>query len=126
MGYSRGNCLDSYSDRRIKAINSQMNEQAKSGLQRIRGQLAYMHVNNFKLHCALFLALQNMNKVAVQLLHKLPKAKVQSGEQKAKTSSARSQTNPKANPAVNRQYSCLWRTHTHVTGVARHITGSSA
>ena len=65
VGCSRGYCLDAYNDKRIRAINSQVNEQANSGLQRIRGQLAYMSVNNFKLHCSLFLALKNMDKMSV-------------------------------------------------------------
>ena len=64
VGCSRGYCLDAYNDKRIKAINSQVNEQANSGLQRIRGQLAYMTVKNFKLHCSLFLAIKNMDKIS--------------------------------------------------------------
>ena len=35
------------------------------GVQRIRGQLAYMNIENFKLHCSLFLALKNMDKISV-------------------------------------------------------------
>ena len=31
----------------IKDVNSQVNEQANAGLQRIRGQLAYMTPENF-------------------------------------------------------------------------------
>ena len=46
-------------------MNSQVNEQVNSGLQRIRGQLAYMNIENFKLHCSLFLALKNMDKISV-------------------------------------------------------------
>ena len=65
VGCSRGYCLDAYKDKRIKAINSQVNEQANSGLQRIRGQLAYMSVKNFKLYCALFLDLKNVDKISV-------------------------------------------------------------
>ena len=65
VGCSRGYCLDAYKGKGIKAINSQVNEQANSGLQRIRGQLAYMSVMNFKLYCALFLALKNMDKISV-------------------------------------------------------------
>ena len=61
-GCSAGYCLDGYADKRVKEINSQVNEQANSGLQKIRGQLAYMSIDNFKLHCALFLALKNMDK----------------------------------------------------------------
>jgi len=62
VGCSRGYCLDAYNDRRIKAMNLQVNEQANSGLQRIRGQLAYMNIENFKLHCSL---LKNMDKISV-------------------------------------------------------------
>ena len=66
VGCSRGYCLDAYNDRRIKVINLQVNEQANSGLQRIHGQLAYyMNIENFKLHCSLFLALKNMDKISV-------------------------------------------------------------
>ena len=39
--------LDSYKSMDICGINSQVNEQANSGLQRIKGQLAYMKHNNF-------------------------------------------------------------------------------
>ena len=36
-----------------------------SGLQKIRGQLAYMNIENYKLHCSLFLALKSMDKISV-------------------------------------------------------------
>ena len=48
IGCSSGYCLDEYCAMDIKTINSQVNEQANSGLQRIKGQLAYMH-ESFKL-----------------------------------------------------------------------------
>ncbi|KAI8499705.1 hypothetical protein Bbelb_227560 [Branchiostoma belcheri] len=51
----------SYSTREeIRTINSQVNEQANSGLIRIQPQLAYMSPNNFMFHASLFLALRNM------------------------------------------------------------------
>ena len=45
IGCSSGYCLDEYCSMDIKSINSQVNEQANSGLQRIKGQLEI-----FKLH----------------------------------------------------------------------------
>ena len=68
-GCSKGYSLDVYKNKKIKGINSQVNEQANSGLQKIRGQLTYMTINNFKLHCSLFLALKNMDKKAGLSLH---------------------------------------------------------
>ena len=62
VGCSKGYSLDAYIDRQVKGINSQINEQANSGLQRIKGQLAYMGVENFIFHCSLFLAIKNMDK----------------------------------------------------------------
>ena len=47
----------------IKALNSQVNEQANAGLQQIRGQLAYMTPSNFILTLCLFLALCNQDKI---------------------------------------------------------------
>ena len=41
IGCSKGYSQDAYRQKRIKGINSQVNEQANSGLQKIRGQLAY-------------------------------------------------------------------------------------
>ena len=55
-----------------KEINSQVNEQVDSGIQKIQGQLAHMNIENFKIHCSLFLALKNMDKkfgISVQDLH---------------------------------------------------------
>ncbi|XP_019630291.1 PREDICTED: uncharacterized protein LOC109474438 [Branchiostoma belcheri] len=61
IGCSLGYCMDSYSTREeIRTINSQVNEQANSGLIRIQPQLAYMSPNNFMFHASLFLALRNM------------------------------------------------------------------
>ena len=71
IGCSKGYSLDAYSQKRIKGINSQVNEQANSGLQKIRGQLAYMSVENFRIHCSLFLALKNMDKMFGLSLHAL-------------------------------------------------------
>ena len=47
IGCSKGYCLDMYNSVDVKAINSQVNEQANASLQRIRGQLAYMTPSNF-------------------------------------------------------------------------------
>ena len=70
IGCSSGYSLDSYGGRRTKSIHSQVNEQANAGLQKIRGQLAYMNIDNFKFHCSLFLALINMDKkLSVHNLH---------------------------------------------------------
>ena len=44
-------------------INSQVNEQANSGLQRIKGQLAYMRPENFIFTLSIFLAMNNMDKI---------------------------------------------------------------
>ena len=43
----------------IKEMNSQVNEQANAGLQRIQGQLAYMTPENFRFTLKLFLAIKN-------------------------------------------------------------------
>ena len=43
----------------LKQINSQINEQANAGLQRIRGQLAYMTPENFMFTIALFFYVKN-------------------------------------------------------------------
>ena len=53
-GCSAGYCLNSYTQMAIKEINSQVNEQANAGLQRIRGQLAYMTPENFVYSNTLF------------------------------------------------------------------------
>ena len=46
----------------LAEINSQVNEQAKAGLQRIQGQLAYITADNFMFTISLFLCLKNMGK----------------------------------------------------------------
>ena len=43
----------------LKEINSQINEQANAGLQRIRGQLAYMTPENFMFTIGLFFYVKN-------------------------------------------------------------------
>ena len=43
----------------LKEINSQVNEQANAGLQRIRGQLAYMTPENFMFTIALYFSIKN-------------------------------------------------------------------
>ena len=45
----------------LKEINSQVNEQANAGLQRIRGQLAYMTPQNFMVTVSLFISVKNMD-----------------------------------------------------------------
>ena len=45
----------------LKEINSQVNEQANAGLQRIRGQLAYMTPQNFMFTISLFISVKNMD-----------------------------------------------------------------
>ncbi len=63
VGCSKGYCLDSYkSSVDIKSINSQVNEQANAGLQRIRAQLAYMKPSNFVFTLSLFLCVTNLDK----------------------------------------------------------------
>ena len=42
-----------------KDLNSQVNEQANTGLQHIKSQLAYMTFDNFVFHLCLFLCLKN-------------------------------------------------------------------
>ena len=62
IGCSAGYSLDTYKDCfHIKDINSQVNEQANAGLQRIRGQLAYMNAENFMFTISLFLYLKNID-----------------------------------------------------------------
>ena len=43
----------------LKEINSQVNEQANAGLQRIRGQLAYMTPENFMITIGIFFYVKN-------------------------------------------------------------------
>ena len=54
--------LDKYATPQISSINSQVNEQANSGLQRTKGQRAYMKLDNFMFHIQLFLSITNMDK----------------------------------------------------------------
>ena len=46
----------------VASINSQVNEQANAGLQRIKGHIAYMKPDNFLFHVKLFLGLLNKDK----------------------------------------------------------------
>ena len=61
VGCSRGYSLDSYASINTKKINSQVNEQANSGLQRIKAQLAYMKPDNFLFTLSLFLSIINVD-----------------------------------------------------------------
>ena len=61
VGCSSGYCLDTYKHMSLKEINSQVNEQANAGLQRIRGQLAYMTPQNFMFTISLFISVKNMD-----------------------------------------------------------------
>ena len=56
-----GYCLDKYPSQDIAQINSQINEQANAGLQRIKAQLSYMSLDNFIFHLSLFLAIKNVD-----------------------------------------------------------------
>ena len=64
IGCSSGYSMDKYATQSMGSINSQVNEQANAGLQRIKGQLAYMKPDNFMFHVKLFLAITNMDKKA--------------------------------------------------------------
>ena len=55
--------MDAYKNMDTKHINSQINEQANAGLQRIKGQLAYMKPANFMFTLTLFLAITNQDKI---------------------------------------------------------------
>ena len=57
VGCSRGYCVGTYKNLDTQSINSQINEQANAGLQRIKGQLAYMKARNFMFTTFLFLAI---------------------------------------------------------------------
>ena len=63
VGCSRGYSLESYASVNTKKINSQVNEQANSGLQRIKAQLAYMKPDNFLFTLSLFLSIINVDKI---------------------------------------------------------------
>ena len=52
-------CLDEYNTAEVRSLNSQVNEQANSGLQRIKGHLSYMKPDNFRFTLFLFLAICN-------------------------------------------------------------------
>lgn len=70
IGCSGGYSLDVYKHSKIREINSQVNEQANAGLQRIKGQLAYMSLDNFMLTLSLFVAVKNkdiQNKISYVL-----------------------------------------------------------
>ena len=60
IGCSSGYNLDVYSQEHLASINSQINEQANAGLQRIKGYIVYMKDANFKFHVKLFLGCKNM------------------------------------------------------------------
>ena len=62
LGCSGCYSLDSYTSLDVASINSQVNEQANAGLQRIKGHIAYMKPDNFMFHVKLFLGLQNRDK----------------------------------------------------------------
>ena len=63
VGCSEGYCLDQYKAcQDVQQINSQINEQANSGLRRISPQLSYMTPINFMFHTGLFLAIKNRDK----------------------------------------------------------------
>ena len=56
--------MDSYGSRLdLKSINSQVNEQANTGLARIKAQLSYMLPDNFIFHASLYLAFKNKAKI---------------------------------------------------------------
>ena len=53
--------LNLYKSALTNTINSQVNEQANAGLQRIKNQLAYMSHENFMHTVSLFLAIKNQD-----------------------------------------------------------------
>ena len=62
VGCSSGYSLDKYTTSDIATINSQVNEQANAGLQRIKGQIAYMKPENFMFHVKMILSIMTMDK----------------------------------------------------------------
>jgi uncharacterized protein YozE (UPF0346 family) len=48
----------------LKFLNSQITEQTNSSLSKLRTQLSYMTLDNFKLHAQLYLFLRNSSKIA--------------------------------------------------------------
>ena len=61
VGCPLGYCLDTYKHMSLREINSQVNEQANAGLQRIREQLAYMTSQNFMFTITLFISVKSMD-----------------------------------------------------------------
>ena len=61
VGCSSGYNLNLYKSSLTNTINSQVNEQANGGLQRIKSQLAYMSHENFMHTVSLFLALKSQD-----------------------------------------------------------------
>lgn len=59
-GCSSGYNMDIYQQEYLASLNSQINEQANAGLQKIKGHIAYMKAPNFKFHIKLFLACKNL------------------------------------------------------------------
>ena len=71
-GCSSGYNLDMYRGQQLRALNSQINEQANADLQKIRGQLAYMTAANFHFHISLFIGIKNydiIHSMDVSQLH---------------------------------------------------------
>ena len=62
VGCSSDYSLHKYATPLITNINSQVNEQANTGLQCIKGQIAYMKPDDFMFHVQLFLNIANMDK----------------------------------------------------------------
>ena len=63
VGCFNGHSLDKYASPLITNINSQVNEQANTGLQRINGQIAYMKPENFMFNVQFFfLSITNIEK----------------------------------------------------------------
>ena len=60
---SRGYCLNDYKSPEIRRLNSQVNKQANSELQCIKGQLSYIKPENFRFALSLLLGICNMHKI---------------------------------------------------------------
>jgi len=60
VGCSSGYNMDIYLQETLMQTNSQINEQANSGLQQMKRYIAYMKADNFKFHVKLLLACKNM------------------------------------------------------------------
>ena len=77
VGCPLGYCLDIYKHMSLREINSQVNEQANAGLQRIREQLAYMTPQNFMFTITLFISVKSMDiqrkldvsSIRIQVVH---------------------------------------------------------